>query len=89
MTDEVLKLVRDLREMDQLIYQMGQATDAHTLRMLLQRALAITNERIRRESDRIADLLIPEIKKVYIEDSSCTTKPPLAAPLKALPSRNS
>ena len=66
MSEEIItKLVRDLREMDQLVYQMGQATSASQLRPLIARALEITNERMRRESDRIADLLIPEIKKVY------------------------
>lgn len=67
--DQITKLVRDIREMDQLVYQMSQATSAEQLRSTLARAWAITEKRMQAESARIADILIPEIKKVYTEPS--------------------
>lgn len=66
-SDTIEKLVRDLREMDQLVYQMQTSGSADQLRSAVNRAWAITQSRMRAESDRIADILIPEIKKVYSE----------------------
>lgn len=63
---EITKLVRDVREMDQLIFQMQTAGTPDQLRSAVQRAYAITEPRMREESDRIANLLIPEIKKAYL-----------------------
>lgn len=65
----ITQLVRDLREMDQLVYQMAQSGYPEQLRSAVTRAWAITESRMRRESNRIADLLIPEIKEVYTEPS--------------------
>jgi hypothetical protein len=63
--DQIEKLTRDLREMDQLVYQMQTAGSADQLRFAVSRAWAITEQRMRVESDRIANVLIPEIKKAY------------------------
>jgi hypothetical protein len=72
--------VRDLREMDQLVYQMGQATDANTLRHLVARALELTNIRMRAESDRITELLEPELRKVYGEVKPAAKPPRIRLP---------
>lgn len=58
-------LVRDLREMDQLVYQMATAGSAEQLRSAVARAWAITEKRMQAESNRITELLEPEIRKVY------------------------
>jgi hypothetical protein len=61
------QLVRDLREMDQLVYQMNAAGYPDQMRSAISRAWAITEKRMQAESARIASVLIPEIKKVYSE----------------------
>lgn len=63
--DTTTKLVRDLREMDQLVYQMVQTIEPAIARSALQRAWAITEKRMQAESKRINDLLIPEVVKTY------------------------
>lgn len=60
-------LVRDLREMDQLVYQMQTAGNPDQLRSAVQRAWAITEKRMRAESDRIGALMETEIRKTYSE----------------------
>lgn len=77
------KLVRDLREMDQLVYQMSQSGSAEQLRSAVARAWAITEERMKAESARIADLLIPEIKKVYTDESQRPAIPTKHSPQEA------
>lgn len=59
--------IRDLREMDQLVYQMQTAGTPDQLRSAVQRAWAITEKRMRAESNRITELLEPELRKVYGE----------------------
>lgn len=71
------KLTRDLRELDQLIYQMSQSGNADQLRSAVARAWAITEPRMREESNRINELLIPEIVKTYANHS---TQQPSTAP---------
>jgi vacuolar-type H+-ATPase subunit D/Vma8 len=61
------QLVRDLREMDQLVYQMNAAGYPDQMRSAISRAWTITEKRMQAESARIASVLIPEIKKVYSE----------------------
>lgn len=73
--DQITQLVRDVREMDQLVYQMSQATSADQLRSTIARAWAITEKRMQTESARIAAVLIPEIKKVYTEPRANLPKP--------------
>lgn len=63
------QLVRDIREMDQLVFQMSQAGSAEQLRSAVARAWAITEARMRKESNRITEILIPELKKVYGDDA--------------------
>jgi hypothetical protein len=62
-------LLRELREMDQLVYQMQTAGSAEQLRSAVARAWAITEKRMRAESDRIGAIMEQEIRKTYIEPS--------------------
>jgi len=80
--DTILKLIRDLREMDQLVYQMQTANSGHQLRSAVQRAWAITETRMNAESKRIEALMIPEIKKAYTKLDTVT--PSISPPLKRL-----
>lgn len=77
---DTTKLVRDLREMDQLVYQMATSGTPDQMRSAMQRAWAITEERMKRESARIADVLIPEIKKVYTEPNHENQRLPNTSP---------
>ena len=61
------RLVRALREMDQLVFQMTQCTSWDMMRPVFLRLQEPVNERMRIESKRVEQLLIPEIKKVYSE----------------------
>lgn len=65
--------------MDQLVYQMQTSGSPEQLRSAIIRAWTITEERMKRESKRIEDLLIPEIRKTYNEP-----KPSLSPPMKRL-----
>lgn len=92
--DNITKLVRSLRELDQLIYQMQTSGSADQLRSAVNRAWAITEVRMKAESARIEALLIPEIIATYSDQASLsslyqpqeaalcpsTTKPPQVSP---------
>lgn len=71
----ITKLTRDLREMDQLVYQMAQSGFPEQLRQAVAKAWAITEKRMQAESKRINDLLIPEVVKTYANHE---TQQPLA-----------
>jgi nucleoside-specific outer membrane channel protein Tsx len=60
-----LKLMGQIREMDQLIFQMGQQTDWANQHGYFLQLQAQTERRMKLESDRIATLLIPEMQKAY------------------------
>ena len=62
-----LRLVKAVRDMDQLIYNMSQEDSWKRMRPIFNMLLSDTNSRMRIESNRIRDLLIPEIKKAYNE----------------------
>jgi len=64
-----IQLVRDLREMDQFVYQMNASGFPEQLRSAVSRAWAITERRMQAESARIQAVLIPEIKKAYTDES--------------------
>lgn len=58
-----------IRTMDQLIFQMSQCTDWPSMRPHFNKLQAMTTSRMREESNRIRDLLIPEMKKVYTKEN--------------------
>lgn len=60
-----LRLMGQIREMDQLIFQMSQRTSWTEQRPFFNDLLSGTNKRMRQESDRIATVLIPEMQKAY------------------------
>ena len=60
-----LKLMGQIRDMDQLIWDMSQQTSWDQQRPIFQTLLAATNRRKSLESDRIQTLLIPEMQKTY------------------------
>lgn len=72
---DTLKLTRDLREMDQLVYQMSQSGNAEQLRSAVARAWIITEKRMQAESKRIQAVLIPEIKAAYANHETELTAP--------------
>ena len=55
-----------IRAMDQLIFQMSQCLDWPTMRPLFNRLQAMTEARMRDESNRICDVMLPELKKTYL-----------------------
>lgn len=65
-------LIKTLRDQDQLIYFMSQCTDWPSMRKHFNKLQEGTDRRMRLESDRIRDVLIPEVRKAYTE----TTKQP-------------
>jgi hypothetical protein len=60
-------LIAQIREMDQLIFSMSQKPNFEAMRSDFNALQALATARMQLESDRIRDLLIPEIKKVYIK----------------------
>ena len=60
-----LRLMGQIREMDQLIFNMSQGTTWAEQRPYFNKLLEGTNERMRLESDRIKTILIPEMQKAY------------------------
>lgn len=56
-----------LREQDQLIFNMTQQTSWEAMRPFFQKLCEAANVRMKDESNRIRDVLIPEIKKTYTE----------------------
>jgi len=60
-----LRLMSQIREMDQLIFNMSQKTSWVEQRPYYNELLEGTNKRMRLESDRIKTLLIPEMQKAY------------------------
>lgn len=60
-----LQLMVQIRETDQLIFQMSQCTDWNQMRPLFLKLKAPVDRRMNLESDRIKTLLIPEMQKAY------------------------
>ena len=69
-----LKLMGQIREMDQLIWNMGQQTTESGILNLLRQALPQVERRKNLESDRIKEVLIPEMKKAYRDESAALEK---------------
>lgn len=60
-------LIRTLRDMDQLIFMMSQCTSWESMRPHFNKLQSGTETRMRIESDRIRDVLIPEIRAAYTD----------------------
>jgi hypothetical protein len=60
-----LRLMGEIRDMDQLIFQMGQMDSWARQRPIFNKLQAKTEHRMRDESNRIKTLLIPEMQKAY------------------------
>lgn len=63
--DSEFSLMAEIREMDQLIFQMGQQTSWGAMLPYYRQLQSAAETRQRAESDRIATVLIPEMKKAY------------------------
>lgn len=69
-TEDVESLVKTIRDMDQRLYSMNQvAPNWERMRPILADLMVDVERRMRTESDRIRDMLIPEIKKVYSDEA--------------------
>lgn len=60
-----LKLIGQIRDMDQAIFQMAQCSSFEQMRPHFIELQQAANTRMRLESDRIKTVLIPEMKKAY------------------------
>jgi len=60
-----LSLMADIREMDQLIFRMSQCDSWERMRPLFNELHAQTVLRMQAESDAMAEVLIPAMKKAY------------------------
>lgn len=58
-------LIKTLQDQDQLIWTMSQQPSWERMRPHLNQLQAGTETRMRLESDRIRDVLIPEVRKAY------------------------
>lgn len=77
---QILRLVATIRQMDQRIFRMSQCSSWDQQRPIFQELLADTNLRMQNESRRIQTLLIPEIRKAYL-DGAVQIEGPSAQPL--------
>lgn len=64
------RLIKTIRDMDQLIFLMSQGTSWEQQRSHFNELQIGTEARMQAESARIRDVLIPEIRKVYTEPTS-------------------
>lgn len=64
--EQKLQLILDIRTMDQLIFQMSQCSSWQQMQPLFASLKIETDTRMHDESNRIQELLIPELKKAYI-----------------------
>jgi hypothetical protein len=65
-------LMMDIREMDQLVYQMGQCSSWPIMQPYFAKLQALCSRRQNAESDRVRAILVPEIRKVYLQPSRRT-----------------
>ena len=90
--EHILKLVSDLRWMDQRIYCMSQCMTWQQMQPIFEELLAETNRRMKEESDRIRMLLVPEIVRTYAkpkeEGSAKDGHPRLEGPRDAIGKKN-
>jgi len=62
---QISRMADTIRAMDQLIFQMGQCISWDQMRPHFQCLQVMTEARMRSESDRIRNLMLPELKKTY------------------------
>lgn len=60
-----LALMGQIREMDQLIFQMSQCDSWARMQPLFDELLCDTRQRMTKESQRIQTALLPEMQKAY------------------------
>lgn len=61
----IFELTRTIREMDQQIFSMGQQPSWDLMRPYYQKLQIGTDQRMRDESNRIRNVLVPEMMKAY------------------------
>lgn len=61
-------LIAALREMDQLAFMIGQTYGQSHCLPHIQKLCAAADKRMKAESDRIRDVLIPELRQVYSKE---------------------
>lgn len=62
-----MNLMSKIRDMDQLIFSISQCTSWAQMQPIFARLKDMTDQRMIDESARIRDILIPEMKKVYLK----------------------
>lgn len=62
-----LSAQRKLRDMDQLIFAMGQCTSWEQMQPIFAKLKTLTDQRMIDESNHIKQVLIPEMQKAYRE----------------------
>lgn len=62
-----LALMSRIRDMDQLIFAMSQCTDWPSMQPIFAKLKTFTDARMIEESKRIEKVLIPEMKKAYLD----------------------
>jgi len=65
-SNEVLRLLALLRQIDQLLYKVSQSPDWETMRPYVRELCEGMYDRMRAESDRIRTLMIPQIREAYL-----------------------
>lgn len=60
-----LEAQRKIRDMDQLVFAMGQCTSWDEMRPIFAKLKTFTDARMIDESNRIKQVLIPEMQKAY------------------------
>jgi len=66
--NQIEYLVRTIRDMDEQIYKMSQCTDFYQMRPHATDLIESMSVRKRAESDRISELIRPELIKTYATD---------------------
>jgi len=65
-SNEVLRLVALLRQIDQLLYKVSQSPDWETMRPHIRELCEGMYDRMQAESDRIRTMMIPQIREAYL-----------------------
>ncbi len=65
-SNEVLRLVALLRQIDQLLYKVSQSPDWETMRPYVRELCEGMYDRMRDESDRICRVMISQIREAYL-----------------------
>lgn len=62
-----LRLVQQLRRMDQFVFRMSQCTDWSSMQPIFLEAKEETDQRMQIENKRIRTLMVEEVRKAYSE----------------------